>query len=61
MTNRFYLFALLIGAVVSGCGGNQQKTVTTAPTPKKPDLMPPFRFHKLIEVSPGQSYDIMSW
>lgn len=23
--------------------------------------MSPFRYHKLIEVSPGQSYDILSW
>jgi hypothetical protein len=23
--------------------------------------MAPFRFHKLIEVSPGQSYDVLSW
>ncbi len=61
MTNRFYLFALLIGTVIAGCGGNQQKPAATAPVAKKPELMPPFRFHKLIEVSPGQSYDILSW
>lgn len=23
--------------------------------------MPPFRYHKLIEVSPGQDYDVVSW
>ncbi|MEZ2339389.1 hypothetical protein AB6735_27340 [Mucilaginibacter sp. RCC_168] len=61
MTNRFYLFALLTGAVIAGCGGNQQKPATTTPLAKKPELMAPFRFHKLIEVSPGQSYDILSW
>ena len=61
MTNRFYLFALLIGTVIAGCGGNEKKPATTASVAKKPELMPPFRFHKLIEVSPGQSYDILSW
>jgi len=61
MTNRFYLFALLIGTVIAGCGSNEKKPATTASTVKKPELMPPFRFHKLIEVSPGQSYDILSW
>jgi hypothetical protein len=61
MTNRFYLFALLIGAVTAGCGGNEQKPATTTPLAKKPQVMAPFRFHKLIEVSPGQSYDVLSW
>lgn len=61
MTNRFYLFALLIGTAIAGCNSNETKTVATAPAPKKPELMGPFRFHKLIEVSPGQSYDILSW
>lgn len=61
MTNRFYLFALLIGTAIAGCSGNETKTAVTAPAPKKPELMGPFRFHKLIEVSPGQSYDILSW
>jgi len=61
MTNRFYLFALLIGTVIAGCGGNEKKPATTASVAKQPELMPPFRFHKLIEVSPGQSYDILSW
>ncbi|MGN8068971.1 hypothetical protein [Mucilaginibacter sp. 22184] len=61
MTNRFYLFALLIGAAITGCGGNEKKPLSTVPVAKKPELMPPFRFHKLIEVSPGQSYDILSW
>jgi hypothetical protein len=23
--------------------------------------MKPFRFHKMIEVSPGQTYDVLSW
>jgi hypothetical protein len=63
MTNRFYLFALLIGAVtaIAGCNSNETKPATTSVVAKKPQLMAPFRFHKLIEVSPGQSYDVLSW
>ena len=62
MVNRFYLSVLLIGTVtaIAGCGGNETKTAA-APTAKKPEPMAPFRFHKLIEVSPGQSYDVLSW
>jgi len=62
MVNRFYLLVLLIGivAAIAGCGGNETKTAA-APTAKKPEPMAPFRFHKLIEVSPGQSYDVLSW
>jgi hypothetical protein len=63
MTNRFYLFALLIGAVaaIAGCNSNETKPAAASAVAKKPQLMAPFRFHKLIEVSPGQSYDILSW
>lgn len=61
MTYRYYLFALLTGTVIAGCGGNETKTATVAQAAKKPALMAPFRFHKLIEVSPGQSYDVLSW
>ncbi|WP_413668161.1 hypothetical protein ACEN9X_27420 [Mucilaginibacter sp. Mucisp86] len=61
MTNRFYLFALAISALMAGCGGQETKKPAAPTAPKKPELMAPFRFHKLIEVSPGQSYDILSW
>jgi hypothetical protein len=61
MVNRFNLFALLIGTIIAGCSGNETKTTVSTPAAKKPELMPPFRFHKMIEVSPGQSYDILSW
>jgi hypothetical protein len=62
MTNRFYLFALSIGTItaIAGCS-DDTKTTSTPAAVKKPQLMAPFRFHKLIEVSPGQSYDVLSW
>ncbi|WP_184542972.1 hypothetical protein [Mucilaginibacter sp. FT3.2] len=63
MIRRFYYITFLIAAVVSitGCGSNNTKPVATASVAKAPELMRPFRFHKLIEVSPGQSYDVLSW
>ncbi|AYL94996.1 PliI family lysozyme inhibitor of I-type lysozyme [Mucilaginibacter celer] len=61
MNNRFYLFALAISAITAGCGSPEKKQATVPTAPKKPELMAPFRYHKLIEVSPGQSYDILSW
>ncbi|GGA93932.1 hypothetical protein [Mucilaginibacter rubeus] len=61
MTNRFYLFVLAISALMAGCGGQETKKPAAPTAPKKPELMAPFRYHKLIEVSPGQSYDILSW
>jgi hypothetical protein len=63
MINRFYLFTFLIvaGTTIAGCSNDEKKPVSTSAAPKKPELMAPFRFHKLIEVSPGQSYDILSW
>jgi hypothetical protein len=58
----FYLFAL-IGCLIAASACNQQEQKTTAPVAvaKKPDFADPFRFHKLIEVSPGEDYDVLSW
>ena len=45
----------------AGCGNSENKTTNASLAAKKPALIQPFRFHKLIEVSPGQSYDVLSW
>lgn len=62
MTARCYLF-LLTGClfIMAGCDRGEQKTATPVAPSKKPDYVAPFRFHKLIEVSPGQDYDVLSW
>lgn len=54
---------MLIGCLVSASACNQEeKKVATPVTPaKKLDFAEPFRFHKLIEVSPGEDYDVLSW
>ena len=62
MSVRLYLI-VLAGCLTAAAGCNQQQQ-QAAPPPapvKKPDFVAPFRFHKLIEVSPGQDYDILSW
>jgi len=56
----FYLCILTILGLITGCS-NPQQPVTVTPVAKKPAIMQPFRFHKLIEVSPGQDYDVLSW
>jgi len=55
--------ATIILAMVAlfSCNQDTPKNLNNAPTPKMPELMAPFRFHKMIEVAPGQDFDVMSW
>lgn len=53
-------YVLVVCAIIAGCGGNEKPIVKT-PTVKASSVMAPFRFHKLVEVSPGQYYDVLSW
>ncbi|RVU02793.1 hypothetical protein EOD41_02315 [Mucilaginibacter limnophilus] len=48
-------------AILAGCSGNDDKAVKKVATPKAPPLQAPFRFHKLVEVAPGNDFDILSW
>ncbi|GAC1313014.1 MAG: hypothetical protein NVSMB24_35600 [Mucilaginibacter sp.] len=60
--HRFYLFLLTGIGLLAACGNNDKKAISASPSAaKKPVLMDPFRYHKLIEVSPGQDYDVLSW
>jgi hypothetical protein len=53
---------MLMGCVaVAGCTQEQKKVANLANAPKAPALIEPFKFHKMIEVAPGQYYDIFSW
>ena len=67
MNARVYLTILISGLVIiTGCNQDAKKaapfvTDTTAKVSKKPAISAPFRYHKLIEVSPGQDYDVLSW
>src|ERR1700733_5066149 len=56
-----YLFMLIACTIMAGCSNNEKPTGVATTIAKKPVIMDPFRFHKMIEVSPGQDYDILSW
>ncbi|QHS57003.1 hypothetical protein GWR56_16175 [Mucilaginibacter sp. 14171R-50] len=60
MNFRNYLFISAV-CVIAACGGDDKTPVKSAPVAAKPAVMAPFRFHKAIEVSPGQTYDVLSW
>ena len=50
---------LMGGMIMAGCNQEQKAPVTRADN--TPKVTAPFRFHKLIEVSPGEYYDVLSW
>ena len=54
---------LLVGCFImaAGCSSGDKPSDVTATIPQKPSIMEPFRYHKLVEVSPGQDYDVVSW
>lgn len=47
--------------LLAACSDDSKPRSTLPSAPPKPVMMPPFRFHKLVEVSPGQDYDVVSW
>jgi hypothetical protein len=61
MYNRFYFFMLMACLIAAGCAQQAPKPPATATVSAKPVMMEPFRFHKLIEVSPGNDFDVVSW
>jgi hypothetical protein len=52
---------MLMGCVLMAGCSHQEKAPVNHAEGKKPVLMDPFKFHKLIESSPGKYYDILSW
>jgi len=60
MSGRFYL-GILFACIITGCQQAPQQAATPPAPAKKPDYVAPFHFHKMIEVSPGQDYDVLSW
>ncbi len=62
MKKELWFCLFIIGCiVVVGCSNNEKSASVTTVVPKGPVVMAPFRYHKLIEVSPGQDYDVLSW
>ncbi|MBL4677840.1 MAG: hypothetical protein JKY70_16800 [Mucilaginibacter sp.] len=56
-----YFFVAAACLVIAACSSNDKKPAAAAVVPVKPLLMAPFRFHKAIEVAPGQTFDVVSW
>ena len=60
----FDKLAIVVIAVVFtaiGCNSKPKPIPATVHLVPKPVIMQPFNYHKLVEVSPGQDYDIVSW
>ena len=47
--------------MLTACSSDPQKAVIAKVAEAKPRLTEPFKFHKAIEVSPGETFDILSW
>src|ERR1700744_3361150 len=61
MRNWICLSVLGICLFATACH-EPEKPVAAIPVPEKePSIMDPFRFHKVIEVSPGNDFDVLSW
>ncbi|WDF57086.1 hypothetical protein [Mucilaginibacter sp. KACC 22063] len=62
MSSRSLMLLLSACVGLASCSQQDNKAVTTAPVaPKQQGPGEPFKFHKMIEVSPGQYYDVLSW
>ena len=51
---------MLTAVIAAGCSNNTKQPTNYAPTVKTV-LSAPFKFHKLIESSPGHYFDVVSW
>jgi hypothetical protein len=60
MCNRIILL-LAVSLVLSACEQETKKVVPVVAGSKVPKVMDPFKFHKLVEVSPGNDFDVLSW
>ena len=58
---KFTFLLLPVFYIITGCGDDKKPVVSTSAAVKVPAVMAPFRYHKLVEVSPGQYYDVLSW
>ncbi|OKS85798.1 hypothetical protein RG47T_1244 [Mucilaginibacter polytrichastri] len=61
---NFKTILLLVAAFtgIAACSQDQKTApAVVIPVAKKPVLEEPFKYHKMIEVSPGRYYDVLSW
>ncbi len=51
----------MVGLAACSNNNSDDSRVAAPVATEPPRVMAPFRYHKTIEVAPGQSYDILSW
>ncbi|MES2277613.1 MAG: hypothetical protein V4592_16430 [Bacteroidota bacterium] len=61
IARNYYFLLTAISLTFFACTQEQPKKNFADTKSTAPPVMPPFRYHKVIEVSPGQDFDIMSW
>jgi hypothetical protein len=61
MNFRSIIFILISCVTIASCSEEPKKVPAASNLPKAVQVMEPFKFHKMIEVAPGQYYDILSW
>lgn len=61
MNARYCLLTATVCILLAACSSEPKKNAISKVAEGKPAVMQPFRFHKEIEVSPGQTYDVLSW
>lgn len=61
MTARYCFLIATLCIVITGCGDDKKPVADKPAAAVTPKLMEPFRFHKGVEVSPGQTFDVLSW
>ncbi|TFF39774.1 hypothetical protein [Mucilaginibacter psychrotolerans] len=61
MNARIYVYAASVCILIAACGNDSKPPSVAVSTPATPALTEPFRYHKAIEVSPGQTFDVLSW
>src|SRR4051812_4901636 len=57
--NRYCFLIAGISIMLFSCTEDKPKVNYAAPS--APKVMDPFRYHKMLEVSPGQFFDVLSW
>ncbi|RKR83657.1 hypothetical protein BDD43_3870 [Mucilaginibacter gracilis] len=63
-STRYQYIAILFCCVAGGlasCTQDEKQNTPVAAAPVKAALMAPFRYHKMIESSPGKYFDVFGW
>lgn len=63
LTNTYLIVLSAATALtISACNNEVKQAPPVAAAPAKaPAVMEPFKFHKMVEVSPGNDFDVMNW